>query len=84
MWAHFIKDELFFFFLRAPGIFLARHFLISAVVGYQLNWSEGMEYFSADHPSGRGLQGFKPQWSEKIKMTCRFKIHSARGLAVGV
>jgi hypothetical protein len=25
-WAHFIRDELFFFFLRAPCIFLTRHF----------------------------------------------------------
>jgi hypothetical protein len=27
----------------------------SAVVGYQLNWSEGRKYSSADLPSGRGL-----------------------------
>jgi hypothetical protein len=25
-WAHFIRDELFFFFLRAPCIFLTRRF----------------------------------------------------------
>jgi hypothetical protein len=25
-WAHFIRDELFFFFLRAPCIFPTRHF----------------------------------------------------------
>jgi hypothetical protein len=60
-WAHFIKDELFFFFLRAPCIFMT-----SAVVGYQLNWSEGWEYSLADHPSGRVLQDFKPHWSEKV------------------
>jgi hypothetical protein len=29
------------------------------------------------------LQDFKPHWSEKVKIACRFKIHSARGLAVG-
>jgi hypothetical protein len=59
-------------------------FPTSAVVGYQLNWSEGWKYSSADHPSGWGLQGFKPHWLEKDKTMCRFKIHSARGLAVGV
>jgi hypothetical protein len=48
-WAHFIKDELFFFFLIAPCIFS-----MSAVVGYQLNWSEGWEYSSADHPFWSG------------------------------
>jgi hypothetical protein len=83
-WAHFIRDELFFFFLIAPYIFRQGNFSTSAVVGYQLNWSEGMEYSSADHPSGQGLQGFKPHWSEKVKTACHFKIHSARGLAVGV
>jgi hypothetical protein len=83
-WAHFIKDELFFFFLGAPCIFLTRRFLTSVVVGYQLNWLKGWEYSSADHPSGQVLQDFKPHWSEKVKMACCFKIHGARGLAVGV
>jgi hypothetical protein len=59
-------------------------FLTSAVAGYQLNWLEGWEYSSTDHPSGRELQDFKPHWSEKVKTVCCFKIHSARGLAVGV
>jgi hypothetical protein len=58
-WAHFIKDELFFFFLGAPCIFLTRCFLTSAVVGYQLNWSEGWEYSLADHPSGQVFQDFQ-------------------------
>jgi hypothetical protein len=58
-WAHFIKDELFSFFLGALCIFLTRRFPTSAVVGYQLNWSEGWEYSSADHPSSRELQDFK-------------------------
>jgi hypothetical protein len=53
------------------------------VVGYQLSWSEGWKYSSAGNPSGRVLQDFKPHWSEKVKMACRFKIHSARGLVVG-
>jgi hypothetical protein len=30
-------------------------FPTSAVVGYQLNWSEGWKYPLADHPSGQGL-----------------------------
>jgi hypothetical protein len=67
-WAHFIKDELFFFFLRAPCIFLTRRSSTSAVFGYQLNWSEGLEYSPADHPAGRELQDFKPHWSEKVKV----------------
>jgi hypothetical protein len=83
-WAHFIKDELFFLFLGAPCIFLTRHFLTSVVVGYQLNWLKGWEYSSVDHPFGQELQDFKPHWSKKVKMACCFKIHGARGLAVGV
>jgi hypothetical protein len=77
-WAHFIKDELFFFFLGAPCIFLT-----SMVVSYQLNWSEAWEYSLADYPSGRVLQDFKPHWLKKVKMACCFKIHGAWGLAVG-
>jgi hypothetical protein len=40
-WAHFNKDELFFFFSKHHAFFLTRHFSTSAVVGYQLSWSEG-------------------------------------------
>jgi hypothetical protein len=83
-WTHFIKDELFSFFLEAPCIFLTRHFLTSAVVGYQLNWSKEWEYSSADHPSGWELQDFKPHWSEMVNTVCCFKIHGARGLAMEV
>jgi hypothetical protein len=39
-WAHFIKDELFFFFhLEHHAFFWQANFLTSAVVSYQLNWS---------------------------------------------
>jgi hypothetical protein len=83
-WAHFIKDELFFFFLRAPHIFSDKVFFsTSAVVGYQLNWSEGWEHSSTVNPSDRILQDFKPHWSEKDKTACRIKIHSARGTSCG-
>jgi hypothetical protein len=58
-WAHFIKDELFFFFLGAPCIFLRRHFLTSAMVGYPLNWSEGWEYSLVDHPFWSGALGLQ-------------------------
>jgi hypothetical protein len=77
-------DELFFFFLREPCIFQQGDFSTSAVVGYQPNWLEGMKYSSVDHPSSWGLQGFTSHWSEKVKTACRFKIYSARGLALGV
>jgi hypothetical protein len=47
---------LFLFFLSEHHAFLRQgDFLTSAVVSYQLNWSEGMEHSSADHPSGQGL-----------------------------
>jgi hypothetical protein len=55
-WAHFTKDELFFSFSQSTMHFFRQGiFSISAMVGYQLNWSEGWKYSSADHSSGQGL-----------------------------
>jgi hypothetical protein len=50
-WAHFIKDELLFFFSEHHAFLLTRRFPTSAVVGYQRGWLEGWEYSSADNPS---------------------------------
>jgi hypothetical protein len=44
-WAHFIRDELFFFFLRAPCIFLTRHFSDQCDGRLSAELVEGMEIF---------------------------------------
>jgi hypothetical protein len=42
----------FSFFSEHHAFFRQGDFPTSAVVGYQLNWSEGMKYSLVDHPSG--------------------------------
>jgi hypothetical protein len=83
-WAHFIRDELFFFFLRAPCIFLARRFFdqCDGRLSAELAGRDGI--FLGRPPFWSRLQGFKLHWSEKVKTASRIKIHSAWGLAVGV
>jgi hypothetical protein len=78
------RRKSFSFFSEHYTFFGQSTSLAITVVGCIVSWSEAYNSCSDGVLTGWRRQGLKPYCSEKVKMACRFTMHSARGLAMGV
>jgi hypothetical protein len=82
---HTSPDRKYFSVSQEHHIFFGQPTsLATMMVGCMSSWSEASNNYLDGIFTGQRCQELKPYYSEKVKTACRIKMHSTRGLVVGV